>query len=56
MAHAGARTDSDYFPYVPQSGPEFVPLNAHKLPRGVRIGLGVVFLIMAVLGFVWATI
>jgi hypothetical protein len=39
--------ENDYFPYVPQSGPDFVPLNSDKLPFSVWLLFGSVFLIMA---------
>ena len=36
------------YPYVPQSGPDFVPLNASQLPRGSWVGIGLVLLVLTI--------
>jgi hypothetical protein len=43
------------YPYVPQSGPDFVPLNANQLPRGYWVGFGMVLVVLTMLAILLTT-
>ena len=43
------------YPYVPQSGPDFVPLNTKQLPRRYWFGFGLVLLALTVLTILLTT-